>query len=102
MDLTPYLPALSMGFLAGLAVGFTLKVVGKILAILIGLIFIALQLLAYEHLVQINWAGIQQMVAPHLTPQAVQGSAQQFLSIVTHNLPFAGAFIPGFWLAIRR
>jgi uncharacterized membrane protein (Fun14 family) len=64
--LTPYLGQVTFGGLAGYAVGYALKKVGRALAIVLGLLFIALQLLAQAGYVQVDWTRIQRDVEPLL------------------------------------
>jgi uncharacterized membrane protein (Fun14 family) len=47
------------GFLAGTLIGFALKKVLKILAIVIGLFFASLAYLQYQQIVNINWDKLQ-------------------------------------------
>ena len=55
ITLAPYLQQISFGLLAGFAAGYALKKVGKLLAVALGLLFIALQVLAYYGFVTVNW-----------------------------------------------
>ncbi|MEJ5337995.1 MAG: FUN14 domain-containing protein, partial [Thermus sp.] len=61
-DLTPYLGQITFGGLAGYAVGYALKKIGRLLAVGLGLLFIALQLLAQAGYVQVDWTRIQKDV----------------------------------------
>ena len=47
------------GFFAGILVGYALKKVLKILAIVVGLFFADLAYLQYQHIVNINWERLQ-------------------------------------------
>ncbi len=57
--------------------------------------FIALQLLAYYGFVEINWLRIQEGVDPFLRPESLQAWWEELVRVLTLNLPFAAAFIPG-------
>lgn len=93
---------LTFGALAGFAVGYALKKIGKVAAVALGLFFIAIQLLAYYGLVEINWLQIQASVDPLLRPESLQALWDDVLELLTLNLPFAGAFIPGLLVGLRR
>lgn len=100
--LAPVLGQLTFGALAGFAAGYALKKIGKIAAVALGLFFIAIQLLAYYGLVEINWLQIQASVDPLLRPESLQALWDDVLELLTLNLPFAGAFIPGLLVGLRR
>lgn len=93
--------ALGLGGLAGYAAGYALKQVGRIVALLVGLFFIGVQVLAYQGYLQVDWVGIQRDLAPALEPTAVQGAWERLLGVLTYNLPFAAGFVPGFWIGLR-
>jgi uncharacterized membrane protein (Fun14 family) len=48
------------GFFAGALIGFALKKVLKILAVVVGLFFAALAYLQYQQIVNINWSKLQE------------------------------------------
>ncbi len=100
--LAPVLGQLTFGALAGFAAGYALKKIGKVAAVALGLFFIAIQLLAYYGLVEINWLQIQESVDPLLRPDSLEVLWRDVLELLTLNLPFAGAFIPGLLVGLRR
>lgn len=100
-DLTPYLGQLTFGGLTGYAVGYALKKVGRALAIVLGLFFVALQLLAQAGYVQVDWTRIQRDVEPFLQQPGLQGLWERLLSTLTHNLPFGASFVGGLLLGLR-
>lgn len=89
---------LGAGGIAGWAVGFTLKKVAKIVAIILGISVISLQYLAYKNWITIDWDRVKNS----LDKQALENGAQGLLSVITYNLPFAGTFLVGFWLGFRK
>jgi uncharacterized membrane protein (Fun14 family) len=99
--LAPYLGQISFGGLAGFATGYALKKVGRVALVIFGLLFIAVQVLAYYGVVQIDWLRIQSYADPLLKRESLQGFFNSLLRILTNNVPFAGAFIPGFVLGLR-
>ncbi len=92
------LTTLGAGGIAGWAVGYTLKKVAKIFALILGVTFISLQYLAYKNIITVDWNKVQNAV----DKQHLEQSAQGFMSIITYNLPFAGTFLIGFWLGFKK
>lgn len=99
--LAPYLGQISFGALAGFATGYALKKIGRVALVIFGLLFIAVQLLAYYGVVQVDWLRIQSYADPLLKRESLQGFFNSLVSILTNNVPFAGAFVPGFLLGLR-
>ncbi|UBV43979.1 hypothetical protein LAJ19_03350 [Deinococcus taeanensis] len=94
------LPDLSVGALLGFAAGVALRHIGRIALILLGVLFITLQLLAYFDLISVNWLRVQALTEPWLRQGSEAGGA--WLSrVLTANLPFAGAFTAGLLLGLR-
>ena len=100
-QIAPYLGQISFGGLAGFAVGYALKKVGRVALVVFGLLFITLQALAYFGLVEVNWLRIQQIAEPALQRSGLESAWKALLGVLTQNLPFAGAFVPGFILGLR-
>lgn len=98
--LRPLLPELSVGALLGFATALAVKAVGRIVLIVMGLLFIALQLLSYFDVITINWLHLQAVAEPALRQGSEQGAAW-FQRVLLANLPFAGAFTTGFLLGLR-
>ena len=98
----PYLQQLSFGALAGFAAGYALKKVGKFAAVALGLLFIALQVLAYYGFVTIDWLEVQNRVDPLLEAGSLNRLWQSLVNVLTYNLTFAAAFVPGLVFGLRR
>ena len=99
--LAPYLGQVSFGALAGFATGYALKKVGRVALVIFGLIFIVVQVLAYYGVVQVDWLRIQSYADPLLKRESLQGFFNSLVAILTNNVPFAAAFVPGFLLGLR-
>jgi len=97
-DVKFLLTTLGGGGIAGWAVGFTLKKFAKLLALVIGVAFMSLQLLAFNHFITIDWERIKKAVPD----ESIEQSATSLMSVITYNLPFAGSFAAGFWLGFRK
>jgi uncharacterized membrane protein (Fun14 family) len=96
-------PAAALGFggITGAIVGYTAKKVTKIVAILLGVVFILIQFLVYKGLISVNWDAVQ------TTAEAVWQSpdgrtlADRAWEVVTISLPFGGGFVGGFALGFK-
>ncbi len=92
------LVTLGGGGIAGWAVGFTLKKFAKFAALIVGIAFISLQILAFHKFITIDWDAIKSAVPD----ESIERSATSIMSVVTYNLPFAGSFLIGLWLGFRK
>ncbi|MEX2501059.1 MAG: FUN14 domain-containing protein [Trueperaceae bacterium] len=98
----PLLEQVGFGLVAGFVAGYALKKVGKVVALVLGLFFIGLQLMAWYGFVTIEWGRLQSEVEPLLGAESLNDGWRTLLSVVTYNLPFAAAFVPGFVLGLKR
>jgi uncharacterized membrane protein (Fun14 family) len=99
-QLVPGLGALGLGGLLGYAVGIAFRSAAKTLGCLLGVLFILLQVLAYYHVVHLDWAAIVHQAQPagHMAETALE----KFWRILTYNIPFGGGFAVGAVWALRR
>jgi uncharacterized membrane protein (Fun14 family) len=100
--LAPFAEQLGFGLVAGFAVGYAVKKVGKLLAVALGLLFVSVQLLAYQGFLTVHWGEVQARVDPWFETDSLRGAWESLVAVLTHSLPFAGAFIPGLVLGLRR
>lgn len=98
----PLVEQVGFGAIAGFIAGYALKKVGKVVAIVLGLLFIAVQLLAWSGFISVNWGVVQQRVDPMLTGESLQGTWSSLVGLLTYNVPFAAAFVPAFILGLKR
>jgi len=98
----PYIGQLTFGGLAGFAVGYAIKTVGRWVAIFLGVIFIVVQILASMGYLSVDWTRIQRDVEPYINNSGVKNLWNNLVSLLTNNLPFGGAFIAGLLLGLRR
>lgn len=98
----PFVQQIGFGAVAGFAAGYALKKVGKLLAIAVGLLFIALQVLAYFGFVSIDWANVQRTVDPMLTGPSLSSAWRTVVHVLTFNVAFAVAFVPALVIGLRR
>lgn len=99
-SLQAMLPDLSIGALLGFATGVAMKFVGRIALIVVGLLFIAVQLLAWTGIITVDWLKLQSLTEPLLQRGKTDG-VPWVVRMLTANLPFAGAFGVGLLLGLR-
>jgi len=96
-------PAAALGFggVSGALVGYTAKKVTKVVAVVLGLVFILVQFLAYKGLISVNWDAVQTTAeAVWRTPEG-RTLADRAWEIMTISLPFGGGFVAGFALGFK-
>lgn len=98
----PWVEQIGFGAVAGFVAGYTVKKIGKVVALVLGLLFIAVQLLAWSGFINVNWDVVQRQVDPLLTGESLQGTWRGLLALLTYNVPFAAAFVPAFIIGLRR
>ena len=96
--LTPLLTQLGVGGVAGLCVGYALIKMGKIIAFILGIAFLGLQYLAYVGIISINYTAFTNW-ANGLFSQV--GVLEGIFGSIIGNLPFAGAFLTGFYIGVK-
>lgn len=96
-------PVASLGFggAAGLVVGYAAKKVTKVVAVLLGLLFILLQVLVYNELISVNWSAVQHTAEHVWTDPHGVTLADRVWGILVANLPFGGGFVAGFVLGFK-
>jgi len=95
------LAPLGFGGVAGAIVGYTAKKVTKLAALVLGGVFILVQILAYEGFVEVHWDQVQKVAES--TWQDAQGVtlAQRAWEILIANLPFGAGFATGFAIGFK-
>ncbi len=101
-SIAPYAEQLGFGLVAGFAVGYALKKVGKVVAVLVGLLFVAVQVLASQGFLTVHWGEVQARVDPWFETETLDGAWRSLVGVLTHNVTFAGAFVPGLVVGLRR
>lgn len=98
----PFLEHAGVGVVAGFVAGYAFKKLGKLVALALGVLFIVVQLLAFQGFVTINWGEVQARVDPLLRAESLNQAWSGLLSVLTYNLTFAGAFVPAFIVGVKR
>jgi len=92
---------LGVGGLLGYGAGTAIKSVSRMLGCMLGVVFILMQVLAYYGLAQWHWDRIGDLISGP-GAHAAHAAGGWLWKVLTYNLPFAGGFGAGFYLAMRR
>ena len=98
------------GFFAGILIGYALKRVVKILAIVVGLFFAGLAYLQYQQIVNINWNKVPQLSQNVVTTLAnatthipgFNNGHPPDISISNFAIPLTGSMLVGFAIGFIR
>jgi len=90
---------LGFSFVAGLAIGYALKVAFKIALLAGGLLFILIFALQYGGLIEVNWAGVETGYEGLVGFVGAYGGALK--GFMAENLPNAASFSAGLLLGLR-
>jgi uncharacterized membrane protein (Fun14 family) len=96
--ISPLAYQLGLGGIGGFIVGFAVKKLSKLIAIVIGLFIIALIYLSTQGIISINYGALLEKL------EGIFGSAGQALSWfigLVSILPFMGSFVVGFLLGFK-
>lgn len=96
-------PLAGMGFggLAGAVVGYAAKKITKLLALLLGCLFIVIQILAYNGFIQVDWGAVQTSAELAMRSEEGRTAAQRAWDILSANLPWGGGFVAGFVIGFK-
>ncbi len=89
---------LGAGGIGGFIVGFAIKKISKLVAIVVGLFVLALIYLSTQGILSINYSALFDGIAKAL---GLAQSAFSWVVTVISLLPFAGTFVAGFLLGFK-
>jgi len=89
---------LGAGGIGGFIVGYAVKKISKLVAIVIGLFLIALIYLGTQGIISINYDALFKAMENAL---GLAGSGLSWLVGIISLLPFAGSFVVGFLLGFK-
>ena len=92
---TPIVYQLGIGGVGGFIVGYALKKVTKIVAVIIGLFILALIVLGASGILIVNYGKLFEAVSGLF---GSSGQALGWLTAIIAHLPFAGSFMVGVFL----
>jgi len=105
------------GFFAGILIGYALKKVIKLVAVVVGLFFAGLAYLQYQQIVNINWNKLQvtsqnsvtalanatTQISNHFSNVADSNNhATSALAISNFGIPFTGSMAMGFGIGFMK
>jgi len=90
---------LGIGGIGGFLVGYAVKKVAKILAVILGLGFLSLLYLSYKGIIQISYDKLLSEVEKGL---GFTGFGQSVILSIIANIPFATSFTVGFLLGLKK
>jgi uncharacterized membrane protein (Fun14 family) len=96
--LSPLVFQLGVGGIGGFIIGYAVKKISKIIAVIIGLFVIALLYLSTSGIISINYGALWDAMGGWL---GGAGQAASWLVSVISLIPFAGSFIVGFLLGFK-
>jgi len=91
---------LGFGGVTGFIVGYAVKKILKFLVVLIGIFFVALQYLAYQGFITINYEKFEQAFRG-LSFGATIG-VEPLPAFITANVPFLGSFVAGLAIGMAK
>jgi uncharacterized membrane protein (Fun14 family) len=97
--LTPVAGEVGIGAVGGFLVGYALKKIAKVLAVILGLSFLALQYLAYKGIIVINYEALQEWVLRLLG--MTEGTQSVVVDALSH-IPFGASFAFGLYLGFKK
>ncbi|MFZ0895329.1 MAG: FUN14 domain-containing protein [Candidatus Nitrosopolaris sp.] len=109
-NFSPVAATIGGGFFAGILIGYALKKVVKVVAIVVGLFFAGLAYLQYQQIVPINWNKVPQLsqnVVTTLSNATTQipgfnSDHTTNLSISIFGIPLTGSISVGFTIGFMR
>lgn len=94
-------PELGFGGVAGAVVGYASKKVTKLVALALGLVFIAIQALVYLQVVTVDWGAVQAGAEKVWTDPQGHTLAERAWQVLSANLPFGAGFATGFAIGFK-
>lgn len=96
--LTPIVFQLGAGGIAGFVVGYAVKKLAKIIAVVAGIFFLILLYLSYVDIIHVNYDKLKGAVEKLF---GATGGATNWLTPIIANLPFAAAFTAGLGIGLK-
>lgn len=95
----PFLYQVGLGGIGGFLVGYAVKKIIKILAVLIGALIVVILYLGYLGIVNVNYDKLVEYVNK-LSPYIEE--APSVVAPIISSIPFAGSFLLGFALGLKK
>ena len=92
---------LGFGGVAGAMVGYTAKKMTKLAALVLGSVFIVVQILVYLGFIEVHWEAVQSTAETVWRDPRGLTLADRAWNVLAANLPFGGGFVAGFALGFK-
>jgi len=99
--ISPLAVQLGAGGIAGFIVGFAVKKLLKLLAILAGLIFVLIQYLSWKGFIDIHYDRIYAVAQTMLQQSGTVVTEFNIPAFITANIPMAGSFVAGLGIGFK-
>jgi uncharacterized membrane protein (Fun14 family) len=119
-NLSQFTTTIGGGFFVGILIGYALKKVIKIVAVIVGLFLAGLAYLQYHHIANINWNKLQQVSEGAITTlsnaitqipgisgnsvddHAATATASSSLAMTSFGIPLTGSMSVGFTIGFMK
>jgi uncharacterized membrane protein (Fun14 family) len=97
-------PTIGGGFFGGLLLGYALKKVVKIIAVVVGLFIAGLAYLQYQQLASFNWDKIEGTISTiaNATTNTFNGYNIETLAMTNFGIPLTGGMSAGFAIGFMK
>lgn len=97
----PLITQLGFGGVIGFCTGFMVKKVSKLAAVIVGLVFVLLQVLSYYGIISIEWGPVKEWWDKETSPDQLQGAWTSVRNLLFSNVPALAGAVPGFFLGLK-
>jgi uncharacterized membrane protein (Fun14 family) len=102
---TSFSAVIGGGFFGGILLGYTMKKVFKLIAIVVGLFIAGLVYLQYQHIASFDWNRIEGITATllgNITNQVVSYQDATLSGMATIGIPLTGSMSAGFAVCFMK
>lgn len=101
-SLAPLAAQVGLGGVLGFCAGLAIKKIGKVVAVIIGVVFVLIQVLAYYDVISIDWAIVSGWWDMVRQEDRVAGVENALRTVLLANVPALVGAVPGFLLGFKR
>jgi len=94
----PVVYQVGIGGIGGFFVGYAIRKVAKIVAVILGIFLLSLISLAYVGTISVNYDKLTEVLSKLTIPE----QAVELLMPILANLPFAGSFTIAFLIGLKK
>jgi uncharacterized membrane protein (Fun14 family) len=97
--------AIGGGFFGGILLGYAMKKVFKLMAVVVGLFIAGLAYLHYQHIASFDWSRIEEIattILGNITNQVASNQDVTVLGISTLGIPLTGSMSAGFAIGLMK